>query len=162
MNENAIIQYVRKKRGKSNIFGKIAVLAILALILIICSQIEAMRDVMLIIAAGCVLCVSALLRNFTLEYEYKLSEGFLTVTAVFGVSKRRTELHCELSSISESAPVGSEDADAIISRATELYDFSSSPEADGRIVFFAGADALAFILEPNAELSAALLRRDEE
>lgn len=162
MNENAIIQYVSKKRGKSHIFGKLAVTAALALILIIFSRIEAMRDMMLIIAVGCVLCASALLRNFTLEYEYNLSNGFLTVTAVFGVSKRRTELRCELSAISGSAPVGSEDAEAMISGATEFYDFSSSPEAEGRIVFFAEEDALAFILEPNEELSAALLRRDEE
>ena len=162
MNENTITQYVAKKREKSHIFGKIALLAGLALVLVFASQLEALREYLIIIAAGCVLCVSALIRNFSTEYEYTLSDGVFTVTAIFGVSKRRTELRCELSAINESAPCGSEDAEAIVSKANELYDFSSSAEAEGRFVFYSQEDDLAFILEPNDEFSSVLLRRDDE
>lgn len=155
MNENSIIQYVSKKRTGKTILRKIIAFAALALILILASQIESLREYMIIIAAGCILCGSAFIRNFSVEYEYSVSEDVLTVTSTYGVSKRRTELYAPLSSITKSAPVNTEAAEEITSVSSEFYDFSSSPDAEGRIIFLT-EDSIAFILEPNEEIYSAL------
>lgn len=102
MTENeGIHQYVKQKTTKKSILGRCALLAIMASLLAILSQLEALQDYMLIIALGTVFIFSAMMKNFNSEYDYFLNGNDFFIDRIYGVSKHKELFSFSLSDINE-------------------------------------------------------------
>ncbi len=153
MTENTgIRQYVKQKTTKKSILGRCAVLIVMASLLALLSQLEALRDYMLILALGIVFIFSAGMKNFSSEYEYVLNGDDFYIDRIYGVTKHKELFSFTVSDISEIRNCDiSENLD-------NLRDFSS-PLSEFSPVLIILRNNGSVILSLNDELKNALLGR---
>lgn len=149
-------QFVQKKATASDYAKKIFLIVFFIAIILCAVLAEPLRDVSFILVIGSILIFTAMLRNFTSEYEYSVREGTLYIETLYGVSKRKTLFEIDISLITEVMATNDERFDDVYTTSYRFYDFSSSPDASGRMCFISDERALAFVIEPNEEIVNAL------
>ena len=150
-----IHQYVKQKTTKKSIIGRIAALIAVAAILAILSQIQALQSYMLIIAIGVVFISSALMKNFSSEYEYILGEEDFSIYRIYGVTKHKELFSFSLSDITGiSEEIIPENGENILNFSSSVSEFSP--------VLVKLRDERSVILSLNNELKNALSGRVSE
>ena len=152
MTENTLLcQYVKQNTTKNSIIGRIITLIALAAILAVLSRIEELKNYMLILALGIVMIGTAVMRNFSSEYEYLLSDGEFFINRIYGVSKHKELFSFTLSDISEISEMnGSENADNVHNFSSSLSEFAPV------LIKLSNGDSV--ILSLNSEFKSALCK----
>ena len=155
-NQADITRYITRATNRNAIIGKLAVYALTATLLILIPQFEWGRKYMILFAIGIIIIMSAVVRLFSVEYEYRLSGGNFSVDCVYGVTKRVTKLDIEIGDITEDVACASDEFGAVSEKADKVFDFSSSEKAEGRHFFLVEKERIGFILEADEEFLGAM------
>ncbi len=147
-------QIVARGIEKTTIFKKLAVAIICSVILIIVSSIPALITFMPILCVGLVAIAIALVRSFNIEYEYTFAEGEFSVDVIRGKSRRTRKLTLPLSRVTSFIRASDASAKELCDAASQRFDFSSSPNADGRFALLADSEngRISVIIEPNEKM----------
>ena len=150
-----IHQYVKQETTKKSIIGRIAALIIMASLLAVLSQLEVLRDYMLIIALGIVFIFSAVMKNFNSEYDYFLNGNDFYIDRIYGVTKHKELFSFSLSDITGiSEEIIPENGENILNFSSSVSEFSP--------VLVKLRDERSVILSLNNELKNALSGRVSE
>lgn len=152
-------QIVRRENNVKITLVKIAIGLAAAVLILILSFIDSLSMLLPFLALGIIAIAILLVRRMNIEYEYLLAQNEFDIDIVYSKSSRKHLTTLHLNTVEHFAPVSDAEAfEAWKSRCSNIKNYSSSENLDGRYFMVLGGDGgkTLIILEPNEKMLSVL------